>query len=976
VLVGPPGTGRRTPSHLARFPSTTRRLIRRALHAHVLVPAFLALLAPAARAVVPPVSGGALPVEVRQAIAEGVARPAVRPKSTGPVLDAGGTIGRWNVPVLLVAFPDRPPTYPAANFTPLLFDTVGAFPTGSLAQYYDEVSGGLLKVRGRVYGWKTLADTVNFYANDSYGLARLAFPQNDAGLLYATLKAFDTDVDFAQYDRNADGFVDCVLLVHSDMGAEGAASDRRRFWSVTSTVSNAWGQVAPYVTSDPRPGHPGQFMKIDQFSVVPEMSAVEFRAFTEIGVYCHEFGHDLGWPDLYDASSLGGGGNLGPGNWCLMSTGAFGGDSRTPSRPTHPCAWAKWDAGWIGLENLVDDGDHRFAPVMAEKTAYRLWYQGEASDEWFLLENRQKTGFDSGLPGHGLLVTRIQSDVMAQKRPLNTVNSGAIPALRLEEADGHYDMMFTINRGDARDPFPGLSGAGEFADDTVPSTTTYDHRPLNTSLQAIREIGADVRAYVQLLPTGWSPPLEIGPIGPGGALSGNGATTLVADPTGDLWLATVDDVSGASEIVLRRKRFGIDWGAPVPLTSEPGVSNSPALAIDKSGRKAIAWWDTRDGNSEIYYAWAPPGAPFGPARRVTNNPAFSQLPVVTWTRDGRIALAWTDGRDGGSTIYARVFFPDQEAGKSDVRISFPEGFQVQSNSGAPSIASAGNRLIVVFQERLEGVDEIKACIDSLGAFTAPRLFSELDGFTSNQPTTCADSDTSAWFFWRDNLPSRSEIRMGRWSALNGWSLGFESPYRSAQPLDNPRAFTDARRDVHLLFRRSGVGQFELVETVWHRASGVWDAGPSLLTGFKDEQLLGSAFGVDAVGRTHAAWLAASAAGRRLREMVRAAPAVAPVGVPDPPPLPGLARVTASPNPARGRLQLAIETPHALPPGSRVRIVNVAGREVASLELTGTTHAAWDGDDARGGRVAPGVLFVHVLAPDGTTLARGRVVWLP
>jgi hypothetical protein len=44
-----------------------------------------------------------------------------------------------------------------------------------------------------------------------------------------------------------------------------------------------------------------------------------------------------------------------------------------------------------------------------------------------------------------------------------------------------------------------------------------------------------------------------------------------------------------------------------------------------------------------------------------------------------------------------------------VRVSFPEGFQVQSNSGAPSIASAGNRLVVLFQERLEGVDEIKAC---------------------------------------------------------------------------------------------------------------------------------------------------------------------------------------------------------------------------------------------------------------------------
>jgi hypothetical protein len=259
----------------------------------------------------------------------------------------------------------------------------------------------------------------------------------------------------------------------------------------------------------------------------------------------------------------------------------------------------------------------------------------------------------------------------------------------------------------------------------------------------------------------------------------------------------------------------------------------------------------------------------------------------------------------------------------------------------------------MFQERLSGVDEIKGCVDSAGVFAAPRMFSQLDGFTSNQPTLCADSDTSAWFFWRDNLPDRSEIRMGRWSALAGWSLGFESPYTSAQALDSPRAFTDAHRDIHLLFRRSGAVQLELVETVWHRATGVWDAGPSLLTTFKDEQLAGTAFGIDAVGRTHAAWLAASAAGRRLREMVRAAPAVAPVGVPDAPGPAALARVTAAPNPARGLLSLAIESSVPLPIGARAHVFNVAGREVAAVALGAGTalRATWDGTDARGARRA-------------------------
>ncbi|MEP7027361.1 MAG: M6 family metalloprotease domain-containing protein, partial [Candidatus Eisenbacteria bacterium] len=898
----------------------------------------LTLVHAAAFAVMPPASGGALPPEVRAAIALGVTRPAARApaKSAGPVVDAGAAIqGRWNVPVLLVDFPDRRATFPASRFQPLLFDTTGAIATGSLADYYNEVSGGLLAVRGQTFGWRTLPDTANFYGNDSYGLARLAFPQNDAGLVYAALKAFDPEVDFSQYDRNGDGYVDCVFFVHSGVGAEGAAGDRSRLWSITSTLSNAWGQVAPYVTTDPRPGHPGQFMKIDQFSVLPERSAIELNKFTEIGVYCHEFGHDLGWPDLYDTSNLGGGANLGPGNWCLMATGAYGGDNHTPERPTHPCGWALWDAGWITLENLVTDGDRAFPPVADAKRAYRLWYQGEASDEWFLLENRRQAGFDSTLPGHGLLVSRIRSDVMAQRRPLNTVNSGTIPALRVEEADGRYDLKFTINRGDGRDPFPGLSGATRFADDTVPSTATYDGRPLNTSLEAIREVGSEVRAYVQLLPAGWSDPVEIGPLGAGGSLVTNNATALAADPGGDLWLATMDDASGSSEVVLRRKRFGVDWGTPIPLTNEPGLSSSPALAIDRSGRRVVAWWDTRDGNSEIYYAWSPPGGSFGPARRVTQNGAFSQLPTVAWTADGRIALAWTDGRDGGSTIYARVFAPDQEALKADVRVSYPEGFAILTNSGAPTIATAGNRVVIAYQERIAGVDEVKACVDSGAVWTVPRYVSVTDGFTSNQATLAADSDTSAWLFWRDNQTSMNEIRRARWSRLRGWDLGFDSAYRSAQPLDSPRAVTDARGDVHLLVRRTNTsGLTELVETVWHRANDVWDAGPSLLQSFKDEQLGGTAFLIDPLGRTHVVWLAIASNGRRLREIVHAAPASAPVAVPSAG-APALARAEPAPNPARGRVALALDTASPRPPGTRALLVNIAGRRIGELDAAGT-----------------------------------------
>ena len=957
--------------------------------------AALALLAPGdASGVLPPILGGPLPETVVQAIRDGLVRPAPRPEPAAetpwtapldprlarPTANATMplTIGRWNVPVLLVDFPDRRAVHPASAFRPLLFDTTGAIPTGSLAEYYEEVSGDLLQVRGQVHGWRTLPDTANFYANDSYGLASTTFPQNDAGLVYAALRAYDGEIDFAQHDRNADGFVDCVIVVHAGVGAEAAAGDRTQFWSVTSGLNNNWGFIGSYVTADPRPGHPGEFMKVDQFSILPETSPLDATSLTEIGVYAHEFGHALGWPDLYDATTLGGGVNLGPGNWCLMGTGAYGGNSRSPARPTHPSAWARLDAGWAALENLGADGDATFLPVETAHRAYRLWFQGEDSNEFFLLENRRRIGFDSGLPGEGLLVYRIRADVIAQRRFANNINSGLVPGLRLEEADGRYDLLRSGNRGDARDPFPGAQNRTRFADDTVPSTRTLEGRPLNTSLEAIKSVGTDVSAYVQLFPSGWGTPRTIGTVGPTAALVSNGRAPLIADALGDLWLAYEDDAPGGTEIRIRRKRFGVDWSPPLPLTSEAGLSLSPALALGPAGQKAVAWWDTRDGNSEIYYAWAAPGDDFGAARRVTDHPAASQLPAVAWTRSGRVALAWMDGRAGGTAIYARMFLPGQEAAAGDVRASFPEDLAEFGNAALPTLAAAGDRLVLAYQERIDGVDEIKVCVDSAGRFTATRFLSDRDGFTSNQPVLVSESDTSVWLFWRENGALQSEIRQARWSVQAGWNLAFDV-YRSALNLDLPRPAVDAHGDVRLNFRRSTSDGLELVESTWHRDLGLWDAGPSRLLSFGAEQLLGTGFAIDAFGRTHLAWLGVSAGERHLREVVRAGPASDPVSV-DPPPGPSAAPAVAYawPNPARGRADLRVALAGRAAVDLTAMLYSIAGRRLAALPVVGEPEGrvAWKGLDDAGRRVPPGIVLVQVVDRSGAPVARGRFVWLP
>src|SRR5688572_3075141 len=110
----------------------------------------------------PPVAGRPFPEPVRPAWLEGRLPPARHAGAgTAPAApigvideppDGGGAsaiqaraaTGRWHVPVLLVDFPDRPATHPAGAFRTLLFDTTGAVPSGSMARYFEEVSGNQL----------------------------------------------------------------------------------------------------------------------------------------------------------------------------------------------------------------------------------------------------------------------------------------------------------------------------------------------------------------------------------------------------------------------------------------------------------------------------------------------------------------------------------------------------------------------------------------------------------------------------------------------------------------------------------------------------------------------------------------------------------------------------------------------------------------------------------------------------------------
>jgi immune inhibitor A len=915
---------------------------------------------------------GEFPSEITEAFDAGLFAQPVEPHRRTPRgLHPDGTDvasltqGSWNLPVLMVSFTDQPPQYDPSLFRSLVFDTLGVNPDGSMAEYYREVSRGALQLRGDVYGWYALPYEKNYYAADSYGVRRLGAPRNSAGLVHHLVAAADDDVDFSQYDRDADGEVDLVFVVHTGLGAEATQGDRTNLWSITASLSSGWNNVVPYVTNDLRPGSTTQYVRVNRFSIVPELSSVDVGQMAEIGTYCHEFGHGLGWPDLYDASTLGGGSNLGPGNWCLMSTGAFGGDSRTPERPTRPCAWSLMDAGWASTDNLVESEVVSFPPVDETGFIYRLWWQGEASSEYFLIENRQRQGYDQDLPAEGLLVYRVEEDVIASQRTANRVNSGFVPGLKLEEADGLYHMMASINRGDAGDPFPGSSGNTRMADDTTPSMRSYGGRRTNLELTEIRAVGDHMEAWVQLSPTGWSP-TEFTAV-PGLMRPGSGRTLARWDS--DLHLIYHDDIDGGNLYCLRRM-FDVSWGSP-QIVASTVVSGDATWSVPGSGPLTVLWTDRRDGEPEIYYRkWLPTA---GPVTRATYSDGFATRPAATWLPDGRLALLWLDSRFGKNHLFYKLFLEGSEG--------FLNGEPVFPNSPIEEIiefsldSDAAGRMFVACTGRGPAIDEIfwTYYVPGSGWSEIQRL-SHLDGFPSGQPSVTVQSDGNVRILWRDTGSTRTTIQNHLFDPVAETFLAAETPLFVSPLSLSAVSQASGPGKVSGVVSRASEPPNDRVLFAGRHADGAWD----ISLGWISEGLNAGGsridLSVDGDGMTTVVWANQVDGASQLLTRRRLVSQASLVDVPIPAPSPGSGlRLLALPNPATEMVRFVWREDAA---ADALSIYAPSGRRVARLPANGR-EIQWRGVDDQGRYLPPSVYFYRLEDDSGSALSRvGKLVWIP
>ncbi len=357
------------------------------------------------------------------------------------------TVGTYVGLCLLIDFPDLRATITQPEVTSFCNQPgYGGFGNnGSVRDYFLDVSGGKLDYSNIVTPWYTAKHPRAYYTNEAVQFTVRAQELIQEALAFHKARGFD----FSGLTTDGLGFVRAINVFY--------AGSRENQWS-----QGLW---------------PHSFALQNHTTLAPGKRAHDYQItdMTDqltLGTFCHENGHMIcDFPDLYDYD----GNSFGVGAYCLMCAG----DSFNARNPVRIGAYLAHAAGWATA--ITDMTPGQTIRLAAGKNEFGLLHRNKT--QYFIVENRHRSGRDASLPDEGLAIWKIDT---AGSNSNESMTATSHYECSLMQADGRFQIEHKINLGDDGD----LYGADhEFSDQSRPGSRWWDGTSSNLRIHSISQPG-------------------------------------------------------------------------------------------------------------------------------------------------------------------------------------------------------------------------------------------------------------------------------------------------------------------------------------------------------------------------------------------------------------------------------------------------------------------------------------------------------
>lgn len=336
---------------------------------------------------------------------------------------------------------------------------------GSVRDYFLAQSNGQFELDFDVVGPVTMSKNYGYYGGDSQ------YQKDDK--VYEMIKeasdAIQDQVNLKDYDWDGDGEADQVFFLYAGLGQASGGSagtiwpheSELRYWPC-GVLSYSTGKINTYACAN---------------ELQPETQGSSRYISAGIGTICHEFSHCLGFADMYDTSGSGG---YGMSVFDVMDQGSYNGNGFVPCNYT---AFERIYAGWVEPIELDVPATVKDMKSVSDYGRPFIMYNYKNTNEYFLMENRQNTGWDEGLYGsNGLLIVHV--NYVPSRWINNSVNSSKenIQCCTVVNADGSREISNTLSLQGDLYPYEekGVTMNDEFTDESEPAAKLYNKNSDNS----------------------------------------------------------------------------------------------------------------------------------------------------------------------------------------------------------------------------------------------------------------------------------------------------------------------------------------------------------------------------------------------------------------------------------------------------------------------------------------------------------------